>query len=73
MAFGAGAHKCIGMQVATILVKVVIHYLLRDYRIEMRPGYTLEWDMTASPTPTDDFPVLLRRLEDPHTNMAVPT
>jgi cytochrome P450 len=64
MPFGAGAHKCIGMHFATIVVKVVIHHLLRDHRIEMRSGYTLEWDMTALPAPTDGFPVLVRRVND---------
>ena len=65
--FGAGAHKCIGMHFATILVKVVVHHLLRSHRIEMRPGYTLEWDMTASPTPADGFPVIVRRVNDSRT------
>ena len=64
MPFGAGAHKCIGMHFASMVVKVVIHHLLRDYRIEMRSGYTLEWDMTALPAPTDGFPVLVRRVDD---------
>jgi cytochrome P450 len=64
MPFGAGAHKCIGMHFATIVVKVVIHHLLRDHRIEMRSGYTLEWDMTALPAPTDGFPVLVRLVDD---------
>ncbi|HEX3287924.1 MAG TPA: cytochrome P450 [Mycobacterium sp.] len=65
MPFGAGAHKCIGMHFATIVVKVVVHHLLRDHRIEMRSGYTLEWDMTALPAPTDGFPVLVRRVDNP--------
>jgi cytochrome P450 len=64
MPFGAGAHKCIGMHFATIVVKVVIHHLLRDHRIEMRSGYTLEWDMTALPAPIDGFPVLVRRVDN---------
>ncbi|ORW96740.1 hypothetical protein AWB92_07345 [Mycobacterium sp. IEC1808] len=68
MPFGSGAHKCIGMHFAIVMVKVVIVHLLRCYRIEMRSGYTLEWDMTAMPTPTDGFPVLVRRVEDPHRN-----
>jgi cytochrome P450 len=72
MPFGAGAHKCIGMHFATIVVKVVIHHLLRDHRIEMRSGYTLEWDMTALPAPTDGFPVLVRRVdESDQKNMTV--
>jgi hypothetical protein len=48
----------------TTVVKVVPHQLLRDHRIAMRSGYTLEWDMTALPAPTDGFPVLVRRVGD---------
>jgi cytochrome P450 len=68
MPFGAGAHKCIGMHFATLMVKVVILHLLRDHRIEMRSGYTLEWDMTALPAPTDGFPVFVRRVDDSYLN-----
>ena len=73
MPFGAGAHKCIGMRFATMVVKVLIHHLLRDSRIEMRSGYTLDWDMTALPAPTDEFPVLIRRVNDSYKNVAVAT
>ena len=71
--FGAGAHKCIGMHFATMVVKVLIHHLLRDHRIEMRSGYTLEWDMTALPAPIDDFPVLIRRVNESDQNVTVAT
>jgi len=64
MPFGSGAHKCIGMHFAINAVKVVVHHLLRDHRIEMRPGYSLEWDLTALPAPTDEFPVLVRRVDE---------
>jgi cytochrome P450 len=67
--FGAGAHKCIGMRFATMVVKVLIHHMLRDRRIELRSGYTLEWDMTALPAPIDDFPVLICRANDSAKNM----
>jgi cytochrome P450 len=74
MPFGAGAHKCIGMHFATVVVKAVIHHLLRDHRIEMRSGYTLEWDMTALPAPTDGFPLLVRRVNDSYKkNITVAT
>jgi cytochrome P450 len=69
--FGAGAHKCIGMRFATMVVKVLIHHLLRDRRIELRPGYALEWDMTALPAPLDDFPVRIRRVNDLSENVTV--
>jgi cytochrome P450 len=49
------------MRFATMVVKVVIHHMLRDFDIQMRPGYRLQWDMTALPTPIDDFPVRIRR------------
>lgn len=65
--FGAGAHKCIGTHLATMLVKVLIHHLLRNYRIELRPGYTLEWDKSAAPAPTDGVPMLVRRVDDSYT------
>jgi cytochrome P450 len=71
--FGAGAHKCIGMRFATMVVKVLIHHLLCDRRIEMRSGYTLQWDMTALPAPTDDFPMLIRRVNDSYKNVTVAT
>ena len=64
MPFGAGAHKCIGMRFATIVVKMLIHHLLAGHRIETRSGYSLEWDMTALPAPIDDFPVRIRRISD---------
>ena len=73
MPFGAGAHKCIGMHFATIVVKVLLHHLLRGHRIEMRSGYRLEWDMTALPAPMDDFPVLIRRANDSYPNVTVAT
>ncbi len=55
------------MHFATVVVKLVIHHLLREHRIELRSGYTLEWDMTALPAPTDGFPVLIRRIDDAKT------
>ena len=70
--FGAGAHKCIGTHFAAMLVKVVVHYLLLDYRIELRPGYTLQWTKNAAPAPIAGLPMLIRRIDDPDTeNMTV--
>jgi cytochrome P450 len=71
--FGAGAHKCIGMHFATIVVKTLIHHLLRGHRIEMCPGYTLDWDMTALPAPVDDFPVRIRRVNESYKSMTLAT
>lgn len=60
--FGAGAHKCIGMGFSNLIVRLVIHHLLRGHRIELRSGYSLEWDITALPAPIDDFPVLIHKV-----------
>jgi len=55
-----------------MLVKVVVHYLLLDYRIELRPGYTLQWTKNAAPAPIAGLPMLIRRIDDPDTeNMTV--
>jgi cytochrome P450 len=70
--FGAGAHKCIGTHFAAMLVKVLVHYLLLDHRIELRPGYAVEWTKNAAPAPIDGLPMLIRRVDDPVSkNMAV--
>ncbi|AGB25693.1 cytochrome P450 [Mycobacterium sp. JS623] len=61
--FGAGAHKCIGTHFAAMLVKVLVHYLLFDHRIELRPGYTLEWSKNAAPAPLDGLPMRIRRVD----------
>ena len=37
--FGGGAHKCIGMHVALMNAKLILHHTLRRYRFELRPGY----------------------------------
>ena len=71
--FGAGVHKCIGMRFATMVLKVLIHHLLYDRRIEMRSGYTLAWDTTALPAPADDFPVLIRRGNDSQKSVTAAT
>lgn len=62
--FGAGAHKCIGTHFASMLVKVLVHHLLRDHRIALHRGYTLQWSKNAAPAPIDGLPMLIRRVDD---------
>ena len=65
-------HQCIGIHFATIVVRVVLHHLLRDHRIELRSGYTLERDVTAMPAPTDGFPVLVGLVNHHYTKSMTP-
>ena len=61
--FGGGAHKCIGMVFGQLVIKTVMHRLLREYRLELpRPGYTPRYDYGGMPIPMDGMPIVLRRL-----------
>jgi cytochrome P450 len=62
MAFGGGAHKCIGMHFGRAEVKALVHRILLEHRIEVPAGYEVRWDMTSLPTPADGLPVVLRPL-----------
>jgi cytochrome P450 len=59
--FGGGAHKCIGMAFGTAEVKSLMHRILLEYRLEVPPGYQVEWDHTSLVVPTDGMPITLRR------------
>lgn len=60
--FGGGAHKCIGMTFGQMEVKIVMHRLLRRYRLELpHPGYRARWDY-SSLVPSDGMPIALRPL-----------
>jgi cytochrome P450 len=61
--FGGGAHKCIGMVFGQLEIKIIMHRLLRQYRLELpRPGYKAQWDYQSIPAPKDGMPILLRPL-----------
>jgi cytochrome P450 len=61
MAFGGGAHKCIGMSFGRAEVKALVHTILLHHRLELpEPGYEVAWDMTSLPTPEDGLPLVLR-------------
>lgn len=71
MAFGGGAHKCIGMYFGRAEVKSLVHRILRSYRIEVPADYEVAWDMTSLPSPADGLPVTFRPLTtDPHAKGA---
>ncbi|MDP9168792.1 MAG: cytochrome P450 [Actinomycetota bacterium] len=61
--FGGGSHKCIGMIFGQLEVKVIMHRLLRKYRLELaHPGREQRWDYGGMPVPMDGMPIVLRPL-----------
>ncbi len=60
MPFGGGVHKCIGMHFGMYEVKYLVHELVRRFEWTVPPGYSVRWDPTALPVPTDGLPVDLR-------------
>ncbi|MGA7050125.1 MAG: cytochrome P450 [Mycobacterium sp.] len=60
--FGGGAHKCIGMTFGQLEIKIVVHRLLRRYRLELpHRDYRPRWDY-SSLVPSDGMPIVLRPL-----------
>ena len=57
--FGGGAHKCIGMHFADFEVKTVLFHLLKNYRIEIEPGYEVKYHYLPVPKPIDNLPLKL--------------
>jgi cytochrome P450 len=60
MPFGGGVHKCIGMHFGMYEVKSLVHELVRRFEWSVPDGYSVRWDPTALPIPTDGLPVNLR-------------
>lgn len=58
--FGGGVHKCIGLHMAGVQIKAVLHQVLRPWEWSLRPGYELKLDTTTLPVPRDGLPVRLR-------------
>ncbi len=60
--FGGGAHKCIGMHVALMNAKLILHHTLRKYRFELQPGYDCRCDVLPLPFPTKNLPLKVTAL-----------
>lgn len=60
--FGGGAHKCIGMHVALMNAKLILHHTLRRYRFELVPGYDCHCDTLPLPFPSKDLPLQVTAL-----------
>jgi cytochrome P450 len=60
--FGGGAHKCIGMHFANILVKTFVYQLLCNYKIRLPDGFTPKLDWVPLPKPAK-LPLILEPLQ----------
>lgn len=63
MPFGGGAHKCIGMHLAEMQLKVFFFNLLRCYRLALPdPDYVMKTKYVPVPESADGLPLLLMPL-----------
>ncbi|MBL1078279.1 cytochrome P450 [Nocardia sp. 2] len=62
--FGAGAHKCAGMDFGMLKTLVILDAMLRAQDWRVPDGYRPRWRFTTLPVPADGLPVRLRRRVD---------
>lgn len=60
--FGGGAHKCIGMHFAEMLVKVFLHRFVQTYSFRTPAGYAPRLEWVPLPKPADGVPLMLTPL-----------
>jgi cytochrome P450 len=60
--FGGGAHMCIGLHFAYMQVKLFMHHLLTQARVEVADGYQPQWAAWPIPKPKDGLSVKLTAL-----------
>ena len=61
IAFGGGAHKCIGMHFAGMIVKTFLHQMLLNYEWQTLPGYNPKHQAVPLPKQADDLQLILKR------------
>ena len=57
--FGGGAHMCLGLHFAYMQMKIFMHHLLTQLRIEVADDYTPNWQAWPIPKPKDGLKVKL--------------
>lgn len=57
--FGSGAHKCIGMHFADMLVKTFLHRYVQAFVFTTPPGYAPRMEWLPLPKPADGVPLTL--------------
>ena len=62
VAFGGGAHTCIGMQFSTLQSKLVLFHLLRSRRWRLDERSSPRRQMVPFPKRLDDLPLVFERL-----------
>ncbi len=62
--FGYGQHKCIGMEFGMLKVKATLDALLRRFEWSFPEGYQAPWRYTSLPAPSDQLPIVLRRVRE---------
>ena len=55
--FGGGAHKCIGLHVAMMNAKLILHHALRRYSFDFVPGYKPKAGVLPLPMPDKKLPL----------------
>lgn len=58
--FGSGAHKCIGMLFAELMVKAFLWRFVRSYEFTVPAGYAPRLEWVPLPKPADGVPLRLR-------------
>jgi cytochrome P450 len=61
IAFGGGAHKCVGMHFAYMESKLVLYHVLRRLSLRVPDGYEAKYTLAPMPKPRDGLPLLIRR------------
>ena len=60
--FGVGAHFCLGIHFAELMVKSMMHQFLLTYRLRLRAGYKVKFKLLPTAKPKDDLPLILEPL-----------
>lgn len=60
--FGGGAHKCLGLNFAEIQAKVFLFQLLSRYRVHLKPGHVMRYDVVPLAMPKNGLPITLEKL-----------
>ncbi len=61
--FGGGAHMCLGLHFAYMQMKIIVHHMLTQMRVEVADGYAPEWQAWPIPKPKDGLKVRMVCLE----------
>src|SRR3954463_10391312 len=60
VAFGGGAHMCLGLHFAYMQAKCFARHFLQNLSVSLEPGYTPGWQMWPIPKPRDGLRVILK-------------